>query len=62
MGERSEFEAMQREVAELRKRFADAEREAREEIRLLENRVELLEQAGRRVDIALPLLAREAKP
>lgn len=52
---------MQRGLAELRKRFADAERESREEIRRLEKRVEALEQAGRRVDIAFPYLAIEAR-
>lgn len=57
----AEFEAMQRGLAELRKRFADAERESREEIRRLEKRVEALEQAGRRVDIAFPYLAIEAR-
>lgn len=53
----AEFEAMQREVVELRKRFMDAGRESLTEIRALEKRIEALEQAGRRVDIALPFLA-----
>lgn len=57
----AEIEAMQRELAELRKRFADAERESRKEIRTLERRIDALEQAGRRVDIAFPYLAVEAK-
>lgn len=55
MGERSEFEAMQREVAELRKCFADVERESREEIRLLENRVEALEQSVQELNPGLNL-------
>lgn len=68
MGSRSELDAILRELTRLSE--ADAKRaaalafiegETRKEIRLLENRVEALEQAGRRVDIALPLLAREAR-
>jgi hypothetical protein len=51
----AEFEAIQRELGELRKRFADAERESRKEIRDLEKRVEALER------VALPYLQRKAE-
>ena len=48
-------------VTELGRQFKDADLYFNKEITALENRVEALEQAGRRVDIALPVLAIEAK-
>jgi predicted phage-related endonuclease len=75
MGSRSELDALLREVkrlsdaetrqrevvTELGRQFKDAELYFNKEITALEKRVEALEQAGRRVDIALPVLAIEAK-